>query len=112
MPRTITSNLKSLCCDTNQIGQNMICQEQVSANRGPGSSSRQDSSILICLKTPILGKTQDKTQNMSNSPILTLFDFRSSRDVTIYLPSNVKMKKGKARVIYESERPLRVLVDT
>ena len=29
----------------------------------------------------------------------------------IYLPSNVEIKKGKTRVIYESERPLEVLAD-
>ena len=57
-------------------------------------------------------KTQDIKQDTSNLPILTLFDFCLSWDLTIYLPPNVEMKKGETWVIYESERPLKILADT
>ena len=55
---------------------------------------------------------QNTRQDMSNLSILTLFDFHSSRDLTIYLPLNAETKKGQTRLIYESERPLEVLTDT
>ena len=48
----------------------------------------------------------------TNLSILTLLDFHSSQDLTIYLPLNVEMKKGETQVIYESKRPFEVLADT
>ena len=43
-------------------------------------------------------ESQDETQDASNkskSSILSLFDFRSSLDMTIYLPSYAETKKGE-----------------
>ena len=51
-----------------------------------GSPPRaQGETQVICLKTPIFGKTWDETWDMSNSSILRLSNFHLRQDMPIYV---------------------------